>query len=118
MEKYFELFIVLVNGIRLGVLVALILSNFITGVAASIYTSTFRLKEIANFLLSRVLPYVLGYFAVALVALVEPSWEVAVTAIWAVITAALVGAILTNLREMGIELPDFLAGSDPEEWGA
>lgn len=115
MEKYFEQFIVLVNGVKLGVLVALILANFLTGVAASISTGTFRLKEIANFLVSRVLPYVLGYFAVALVALVEPSWKAAVTAVWAVIIAALVGAILTNLKELGIELPGFLAGEPEDE---
>ncbi len=110
MAQYLEQFISLANGTKLTILVAMIFANLITGVAVSIYTKTFRLKEVGNFLLSRVLPYVLSYFAVAVVAVIEPAWEVAVTAVWAIIIAALVGAILANLQEVGINLPDFLAG--------
>ena len=114
MEQYIEQFVALANGVKLSVLVALIFANLITGVAVSIYTSTFRLKAVGAFLISRVLPYVLSYFAVVIVAVVEPVWSAAVTVVWGVIIAALVGAILTNLKEMGISIPEFLGGGNRE----
>ena len=114
MEHYLEQFIALANGTKLSILAALIFANLVTGVAVSIWTKTFRLKAVGDFLLSRVLPYVLGYFAVVIVAVVQPAWEIAVTIVWAVIIAALAGAILVNLKEMGIKLPESLAG-DREE---
>lgn len=114
MEQYLEQFVTLVNGTKLSILVAMIFANLVTGVAVSIWTKIFRLKAVGDFLLSRVLPYVLGYFAVVIVAVVQPAWEIAVTIVWAVIIAALAGAILANLKEMGIKLPESLAG-DKEE---
>ncbi len=110
MEQYIEQFIALVNGTKLSILVAMIFANLVTGVAVSIFTGTFRLKAIANFLLTRVLPYILSYFAVGVIAIVEPCWKAAVTVVWGLIIAALAGAILTNLKEMGISIPDFLGG--------
>jgi len=110
MEQYIEQFVALANGVKLSVLVALIFANLITGVAVSIYTSIFRLKAVGAFLLSRVLPYVLSYFAVVIVAVVEPAWGIAVTVVWGVIIAALTGAILANLKEIGVNLPDSIAG--------
>ena len=108
MEQYIEQFIDLANGAKLSVLVAMILANLLTGVAVSIYTRTFRLKEVGGFLLTRVIPYVLGYFSVVIVAVVEPAWQASIIVVWGIIIAALVGAILTNLKEIGIKLPDFL----------
>ncbi len=110
MEHYLEQFIILANGAKLSVLVAMIAANLVLGVAVSIYTKTFRLKAVADFLQTRVLPYVLSYFAVVAIALVEPSFEVAITIVWGVIILALVGAILAKLKEMGIPLPESLAG--------
>ena len=114
METYLKEFIALADGVKLSVVVALIVANFITGIAASLYTGTFRLKAIADFLYSRVLPFILSYFAVVLVAVVEPNWKVAVPIVWAVIILALAGSILANLKEMGVHLPESLAGDKPE----
>jgi len=114
MEHYLEQFIALANGAKLSILVAMIFANLVTGMAVSIYTKTFKLKAVGDFLLSRVLPYALGYFAVVMVAVVEPAWHPAVIAVWAVIIASLVGAILSNLKEMGVSLPDFVAGGKEE----
>lgn len=115
MEQYIEQFIVLIDGTKLSVLAAMIFANLATGIAVSVYTRTFRLKAIADFLMTRVLPYVLSYLAVGAVAVVEPSWKTAVMVVWALIAAALAGAILTNLKEMGIKLPDFLAGEEGKD---
>jgi len=110
MEQYLAQFVALADGAKLSVVVAMIFANLITGIAVSIYTKAFRLKAMGDFLVSRMLPYVLSYFAVVAVAMVEPTWEVAVVIVWGVIVLALIGAILTNLSEMGIKLPETLAG--------
>ncbi len=110
MEQYLEQFVALADGTKLTILVAMIFANLITSVAVSIYTKTFRLKALGDFLLTRVLPYILGYFAVAFIAVVETTWQPAVTVVWGIIIASLVGAILTNLKEIGINLPDSIAG--------
>ena len=109
-EQYLEQFLVLADGLKLSVLVAMIFANLVLGIAVSIYTKTFRLKAVADFLISRVLPYVLSYFAVVAVAIVEPAWEPAVTVVFAFSLASLTAHILGNLKELGIKLPDSLAG--------
>jgi len=113
MENYINQFIALVDGIKIVLLMVLITGNFISGLAVSIYTGTFRLKMVADFMVSRVLPYILAYIAVGIVACIEASFEAYVTAIWGIISLALIGAILTNLKELGINLPDILAGPSP-----
>ena len=110
MEIYMAQFIALVDGTKLLVLMALIAVNFILGLAVSIKTGTFRLKAIADFMVSRVLPYILGYFAVGIMAVVEPSWQVAVTITWGLIIIALVGSVIANLKEIGINVPDVIGG--------
>lgn len=115
MEQYVEQFVALADGSKLSVLVAMIFANLVTGIAVSIYTKTFRLKQVADFLLSRVLPYVLSYFVVVTAAVVAPYWEIAVSVVWGIIIAALAGAILTNLKEIGVNLPDSLAGGNKEK---
>ena len=109
-EQYLTQFIALADGMKLTVLMAMIFANFIIGCAVSIFAGEFRLKAIADFLYKRILPYIISYAAIVVVAVVQPAWEVAVTIVWAVIIAALVGAILGNLKEMGINLPESLAG--------
>ena len=100
----------LIDGVKLTLLLALIATNFITGIAVAIKTNTFHLKKMAEFLYSRVLPYVVGYLGVGIIGLVDQSWAWAVTAVWAVILVTLVGAVLQNLRELGIRIPDILGG--------
>lgn len=109
-QDYIQEFIALVDGIKITILVAMIAANFLLAVAVSLYTKKFRLKSLGDFLLTRVLPYVISYGAVGMIAVVEPSWKVAVTIVWGIIIASLVGAILSNLKEMGINLPDSIAG--------
>jgi len=110
MEQYLAQFVALVNGTKLSVLAVMVFANLLTGIAVSIYTGSFRLKLVADFLVSKVLPYLVSYMAVAIMAVVEPSWKAAVTIVWGLIIVALAGAILTNLKEMGINLPDFMGG--------
>lgn len=111
MVDYLQQFVELVDGIRLSCLMVLIIANFLTGLAVSIKTSTFRLKELADMMTTRILPYVLGYMAVGVVALVDQTWLIAIPIVWGVILLTLVGAIIQNLKELGISLPNTLGGS-------
>jgi len=107
---YLNQFIALADGFKMLVLGVLIGANLLTGIAVSIRTKSFRLKQVGDFLISKVLPYIICYFAVCFITVIEPSWQAAVTVVWGIILAALVGAILTNLKEVGINLPDILGG--------
>ncbi len=110
MEGYLQHFMALVDGVKLTSLMAMIIANFVTGIAVSIKTQNFNLKEAGKFLYERVLPYVVGYFGIGIVAVIDASWEWAVTATWAVILATLTGAILQNIKELGVSIPDSLSG--------
>lgn len=110
MEGYTQQFIGLVDGVKLTVLMALIVANFLTGLAVSIKTATFRLKELGDLLRSRVVPYILGYLAVGVVALVDATWQPAIMVVWGIIVLTLGGAIIQNLKELGIKLPNVLGG--------
>lgn len=110
MEQYIAQFVALADGTKLTVLIGMVIANFLLGVAASIYTEEFRLEALADFLKNRVLPYIVTYFGVVVVAIVQPAWETYVTAVWGIIIAALVGHIAKNLKDMGLPLPDFIGG--------
>jgi predicted membrane protein len=110
LEAIINQIIALADGTKLAVLVALIAANFFGGLAVSLYAKNFQLKKVGDFLLSRVIPYILGYFVVVFLVYVEPSWQIAIPIVWGIIVAALVGAILTHLKELGLNLPDILAG--------
>lgn len=105
-------FISLVDGVKLTTILALIIANFITGIAVSIKNKNFNLKEAGQFLYERVLPYVVGYFGVGVIATIDSGWEWAVPATWVIILATLTGAILQNLKELGVAIPEQLRGSD------
>jgi phage-related holin len=109
-EEYIANFIALVDGTKLSVLMGFILGNLTTGIAASIYRREFRLKALADFMFRRILAYVVAYFGVAIIALVEPAWKDLVTAVWGILLATLLGHILGNLREMGVPIPISIAG--------
>lgn len=111
METILNQFLALADGAKLTVLVALIAANFFGGLAVALYTKNFQLKKVGDFLLSRVIPYILGYFVVVFLVYANPSWAIAIPIVWGVIVAALVGTILAHLKELGLNLPDILAGS-------
>jgi|GEM_PF-6553102 len=112
MEGWIQQYVALVNGVKLTLLMSLIGANFLTGLAVSIKTATFRLKELGLMLRDRILPYLLGYLAVGVVGLVDETWRVAIPVTWGIILLTLVGAIIQNLKELGINLPDSLGGGN------
>lgn len=113
--EYVNQFIAMVDGVKLTTLFALILCNFLTGVAVAVKTHTFELKKLGEFLYTRILPYIVAYFGVGIAAVADNNWTWAVTATWGIILATLVGAILTNLKELGInQIPSALGGKNQD----
>ncbi len=101
-----EKFIGLVNGFKLISLLILISVDFILGVIVALKSGTFRLNKLASFLNTSVLGMVGGYFLVGIMAVVEPSFAITVTASWVAIDAALVAMIINKLKALGLPMPE------------
>lgn len=96
----------------------LVLADVLSGIALSFYTKEFRLGAVADFLLTRAIPYFLGAGSLQLVLLSVPAeWsgiaDTGSTTIWLFAVAALVGHLLDNLRQMGLPIPQVL-GDKPK----
>lgn len=94
----------------------LLAGNILSGIAAGLYTRNLHLAEIADWLMTRALPYLLGAVTVQLVVMFAlPEYEAAIqlssTAVWGFVLLALVGKILDNLRALGIPIPAALGDS-------
>ncbi len=91
----------------------LLLANVLAGIAAALYTKTFRLAALGDWLVTRVVPYLLGAGTMQIVLLtLPPDWSgistAAASAVWLFVCAALVGHVLDALRGMGLPVPDVL----------
>lgn len=79
--------------------------NVLVAVAAALKTRTFSLSKLADFLISKLLPYVTVYVAVNLF-----GDEIGLSALaplaWAVITATLLGDLGDSLTQLGLQLPE------------
>lgn len=108
-------------GNRLVVAVmGLIAADVLMGLANAFMTKDFRLAQVADFLLTKAIPYVLGAggLQIALVA-VPPEYEaltgLSSTIIWGFVIAALAGHVLDSAKKLGMPVPDALtAKSKPE----
>ena len=91
---------------------ALLAANVLTGVAAALYRGVFNLGDLADWLRSRAVPYLLGGLSVRL-AVGLAGEQVGLDpglgdVVWGFVLLALVGHIGGNLRELGIPLPAVL----------
>jgi len=93
---------------QVRLILALIGADVLLGVAASIRAGSFQLSRLGSFLGTKVVPYLLGYGAVRLVAEVMPEWQPYSTAVWLVVVAALVGDLTANLQQLGLPVPPAL----------
>ena len=91
------------DGVKFIVLHIVI--NVLVSVAAALKTRTFSLSKLADFLISKLLPYVTVYVAVKLF-----GDEIGLSALaplaWAVITATLLGDLMDSLTQLGLQLPE------------
>ncbi|MGE5619033.1 MAG: phage holin family protein [Sphingomonadaceae bacterium] len=100
---------------QVRLILALIGADVLLGIAASIRAGQFQLSRLAAFLGSKVVPYILGYGAVRLVAEVMPEWQPYSTAVWLVVVAALVGDLTANLQQLGLPVPPALTKTPAKE---
>ena len=99
-------FVDLADGYKISLLMALLFANVGTGIAVGLRTNSFLWKKMGEFLYSRVLPMVLGYLSIVLVAAIDNTWETAIPAVWALILAVLAASILENLKQLGLPIPN------------
>ena len=91
-------------------LLGLMLANVMVGIAVSLYTKTFALGQVADWTLTKAIPYLLGAGAVKLVLLTVPEeyiggFQNLGDGVWLFGIAAIVGQILGNLKKMGLPIP-------------
>lgn len=98
------------SGLFIAVL-AFCAFNVVLGIASSLYHKEFRMGAIADWLLSRIVPYVLAAAGLQ-VALhfVPDKYAGGLTReyseiVWAFVILALIGKIVQQLREIGAPLP-------------
>ena len=101
-----------------AVILALLILNVASGIAASAYLKTFALGGLADFLMTRAFPYVLVDGALQLVirlALGDDAAsaagidDVLGTVVHGFVVLSLAGKIFENLRSMGFPIPRVLA---------
>lgn len=95
------------------VVAALLVGNVISGIAVAMYRRNFALGALADWLMSRAIPYLGGSAVVQLMLIaVPPEWsgvgQMVGSGVWLFVCGALVGKILENLREMGLPVPMIL----------
>ena len=98
LEKY----LALIDGIKLSSLFGLIALDWVLGVVLAIFDKTFDWKKLANFLDTDVLKLAVGYFAIGLFALADPSLRVAVWTTWAAIDAKLLADLYAKFKKLGV----------------
>jgi phage-related holin len=101
-------FVKVADSVKLSTLIVLILVNVGLGMAVAIMSSKWQLSKVADWLKTRVVPYVLGYFTICLVATVDESWNTMVVATWGFIVAFFMSKIVQNLKDIGLPVPDAL----------
>lgn len=106
---------------QVGVVIALIVADFILGVGAAFKLGTFRLTYVSNFARNDLLGKVFPWFVVFALdkashsaGIVGPiDWGQANNVAFAAVTLAMAGSILSSLADFGVNLPVTLAGKAP-----
>lgn len=91
----------------------LIVLDFLLGVAAALKNREFDFAKLADFYVTNVIPYVLGYLAfyIATHLIVDPAilgdWadlvgEVAIKVAWLAIVGTLGNSIINNMKKLGL----------------
>ncbi len=98
----------LVKGVLL-----LLAANIVVGIASAFYHKDFRLGEMADWLMSRAIPYIVGAGAMQLVVMSLPGEMSGVSqaagwAVWMFVIASMIGHVLGTLAGMGMPVPTAL----------
>ena len=86
-------------------IVWMVAADVVVNIAVSIYTGEFRLGYVANFMKSKLLPYILGYVAAYMIAGVNEGLAALPTTVWGFIVAALLGDVMDGVKKLGLPVP-------------
>ena len=108
---------------QLGLVLTLIVADFVLGVLAAFKMGTFRLTYIANFVHNDLLGKVVPWFAVFALdksthaaGIVGPvDFNQANLVAFGLVSAAMVGSIMSSLMDLGVNLPITLGGHAPAQ---
>lgn len=108
-ENLLELVMQFLNDARVWTIMALIVVDLVTGVAAALKSGKFDWQALGDFYTTNVLPFVASYLPVYLIFQFAGAYigeyvsEGILIALWAPIPAALLGSIASNLKELGVD---------------
>lgn len=85
-------------------IVAGVALNVVVAIAAAIHVNDFQLAKLGEFLYRKLLPYLLVYAAARFLGDAAGLAGIG-TAVWAIITATMIGELTANLAKLGIEMP-------------
>lgn len=94
---------------QISLIAIFLAADIILGIAAAIAAKKFNFNDLATFMATGVLPYLLGFAVVQIVASGFGFYgEIAVTAVFVAIILNLSGSIISNLATLGVNMPRFL----------
>jgi len=80
--------------------------DVILGIAAAIASKSFNFNKLATFMATGVLPYLFGFAVVEIVATGFGTYgQIATTVVFVAIVLNLLGSIISNLANLGVNLP-------------
>ncbi len=92
-------------------LVALVIANLVLGIVASLRRGDFALTEVANWLLSRLVPMFVGYGVASFLAVVNPEVESLRLLATATLAGTMLAYVIRNLRDIGYPVEEKPAGT-------
>ena len=86
-------------------IVILVVVDVILGIIAALTKGDINLSQLAKFMKKNVLPYILGFAVIELVAQAWPAYAMIVPVVFIIIVIALAASILGNLGKLGLPVP-------------
>lgn len=87
----------------------LLAADIILGIAAAIASKSFNFNKLATFMATGVIPYLFGFAVVEMIASGFSTYgQMASTVIFVAIVLNLLGSIISNLANLGVNMPAIL----------
>jgi len=98
-----------INTTELMVILSLVVFNWVLSIAVSLYKKQFRLRKMADFMLTRVLPYVIVWSGTSALLNSIKEFQGYEQYLFGVIVLALLAHIIAALKSLGLKVPDTLS---------
>lgn len=105
---YVNRFIELASGAGLASILIMLVLVFISGTVRAIVKKEFTFTDLGKVLGTKIVPITAGFFLVVAFAVIDDTYQPAITAAAALADATLVANIIQNLNELGVPIPDWL----------